>query len=90
MHHLYRGQKALVSEFGSAQTLTNHKQAFMSIQIQSGETASEFAERFYREAQVLVTFRRPNFDDTVIAAVSSVASHTHIQLYLKDIRLTLT
>ena len=83
-------KQALISEFGSAQTLSNQKQAFMSIQIRSGETAPAFAERFYREAQVLVTCGKLNLDDAVTAAVSSVASHPHLQLYLKGVRRSLT
>lgn len=83
-------KQALISEFGSAQTLSNQKQAFMSIQIRAGETASSFAERFYREAQVLVTCGKLDLDDAVTAAISSVASHPHLQLYLKGVKRTLT
>ena len=83
-------KQALISEFGSAQTLSNQKQAFMSIQIRAGETAPAFAERFYREAQVLVTCGKLNLDDAVTAAVSLVASHPHLQLYLKGVRRSLT
>ena len=83
-------KQALISEFGSAQTLSNQKQAFMSIQIRAGETAPAFAERFYREAQVLVTCGKLDLDDAVTAAVSSVASHPHLQLYLKGVRRSLT
>ena len=83
-------KEALISEFGSAQTLSNQKQAFMSIQIRSGETAPAFAERFYREAQVLVTCGRLTLDDAVTAAVSAVAAHPHLQLYLKGVRRSLT
>ena len=83
-------KEALISEFGSAQTLSNQKQAFMSIQIRAGETAPAFAERFYREAQVLVTCGRLTLDDAVTAAVSAVAAHPHLQLYLKGVRRSLT
>ena len=83
-------KEALISEFGSAQTLSNQKQAFMSIQIRAGESAPAFAERFYREAQVLVTCGRLNLDDAVTAAVSAVAAHPHLQLYLKGVRRSLT
>lgn len=72
-----------ISEFGSDETLSNQKQAFMAIQIRSGETAPEFAKCFYQEAQVLVTCGKLGLDDDVTAAVSLVASHPHLQLYLK-------
>lgn len=78
-------KRALTSEFGGAQTLINQKQAFMLIQRRSGLTAPVFAKRFYREAQILVTYGRIDLKDAVTAAVSSVASHSHFQMYLKVI-----
>ena len=62
----------------------------MLIRIQAGETVPAFAERFYCEAQVLVTCRRLNLDDAVTAAVSAVAAHPHLQLYLKGVRRSFT
>lgn len=62
-------KEALISEFGSAQTLRNQIQAFMLIQIQAGETAPAFAERFYRKTQVLVTCGQLDLDNAVTAAV---------------------
>lgn len=62
----------------------------MSIQIFSGETALAFAERFYCEAQVLVICERLYLDDTDTAAVFSVASQPHINLYLKGNCYTIT
>lgn len=43
-------KEALISEFGSAQALSNQKQAFMLIQIRQGETAPAFEEQFYQKA----------------------------------------
>lgn len=78
-------KKAHISNFGSAQTFSNQKQNFILIQIQSFKTATAFAERFYREDQVLVMCERLNLNDDVTDAVSSVASYPHLQLYLKGI-----
>jgi hypothetical protein len=83
-------REALILEFGSSQALSSQKQAFMAIQLKSGESAASFAERFYREAQVLVTCGKLSMDDAITAAVSSVASHPHLQLYLKGIKRSFT
>jgi hypothetical protein len=83
-------KEALIREFGSAQALSSQKQAFMAIQLKQGEAASAFAERFYREAQVLVTCGKLNIDDAITAAVSSVSGHPHLQLYLQGIKRSFT
>lgn len=82
-------KQALINNFGSAQSLSNQKQYFMIIQICTGKTAPAFSERFYREAQVLVTCKRLDLIDSFTATVSSLASHPHLQLYPKGIRRTL-
>ena len=83
-------KEALILEFGSSQALSSQKQAFMAIQLKQGEAASSFAERFYREAQVLVTCGKLTMDDAITAAVSSVSAHPHLQLYLKGIKRSFT
>lgn len=45
---------SLINESGRAQTFSNQKQDFMSIQILSGETAPAFVQKFNCKAQVLV------------------------------------
>ena len=83
-------KEALILEFGSSQALSSQKQAFMAIQLKQGEAASSFAERFYWEAQVLVTCGKLTMDDAITAAVSSVLAHPHLQLYLKGIKRSFT
>ena len=79
-------RSALIREFGSDQTLSNQKQSFMAIHLKRGENPSEFADRFYREAQVLSTCGKISLDDAITAAVSAVSGYAHLQLYLKGIK----
>lgn len=62
----------------------------MSIQIHQEETPLAFAEDFYLAAWILFSCGRLGLDDSFTATVSSVAAHSHFQLYLKGICKNLT
>lgn len=76
-------KEALILEFDSSQALSSHNQAFVAIQFKYEDSDSVFGEKFYWEVQVLVTCGKLSMDDAITAAVSSVASHPHLQLYIK-------
>lgn len=65
-----KAKQSAISDLKSALTLRIHKQAFIAIQIKSGESASAFVERFYQQAQVIVTSGPLDLNESMTLAIS--------------------
>lgn len=62
----------------------------MAIHLKSKENSFIFAEQLYLKAQVLVTCGKFTMEDAITAAISSVAAHHILQLYLNVIKRLFT
>ncbi|KAJ9065932.1 hypothetical protein DSO57_1014552 [Entomophthora muscae] len=76
--------KALMDEFGSKEALNNQKMDFVEGGIRKGETMQEFADRFYLEAQILISLKAGSFIDVKSALLNAVQPKNNISLALKS------
>lgn len=75
--------KALLQEYGSEEALTERKMEFMETKFQKGETILAFADRFYMEAQTLLSSKAATFIDVKAALLGAVRPHRQLNLALK-------
>ncbi|KAJ9063500.1 hypothetical protein DSO57_1000083 [Entomophthora muscae] len=76
--------KALMEEFGSEEALNNQKMDFVKGGIKKGEIMQEFADRFYLEAQTLISLKAASFIDVKSALLNAVQSNKNLSLALKS------
>ena len=76
--------KALMEEFGSEEALNNRKMDFVEGGIKKGETMQEFADRFYLEAQTLISLKAASFIDVKSALLNAVRPNKSLSLALKS------
>ncbi|KAJ9070809.1 hypothetical protein DSO57_1003671 [Entomophthora muscae] len=76
--------KVLMDEFGSKGALNNQKIDFVEGGIRKGKTMQEFADRFYLEAQTLISLKATSFIDVKSALLNAVQPNKKLSLALKS------
>ncbi|KAJ9050326.1 hypothetical protein DSO57_1015351 [Entomophthora muscae] len=76
--------KALMDEFGIKEALNNQKMNFVKGGIRKGEIMQEFADRFYLEAQTLISLKADSFIDVKSALLNAVQPNKSLSLALKS------
>ncbi|KAJ9085961.1 hypothetical protein DSO57_1009011 [Entomophthora muscae] len=75
--------RALMEEFGSEEDLYNCKMDFVEGGIKKGETIQEFADKFYLEAQNLISLKAASFIDVKSDLLNTVQPNKNLSLALK-------
>ncbi|KAJ9070396.1 hypothetical protein DSO57_1008437 [Entomophthora muscae] len=75
---------ALMEEFSSEEALNNCKMDFVKGGIKKGETMQGYADRFYLEAQTLISLKAALFIDVKSAWLNAVRPNKNISLALKS------
>ncbi|KAJ9073092.1 hypothetical protein DSO57_1020125 [Entomophthora muscae] len=73
-----------MDEFGSKEALNNWKMDFVEGGIRKGEAMQEFADRFYLEAQTLISLKAASFIDVKSALLNAVQPNKNLSLALKS------
>ncbi|KAJ9057646.1 hypothetical protein DSO57_1020519 [Entomophthora muscae] len=73
-----------MDEFGSEEALNNRKMYFVEGGIKKGETMQEFSDRFYLEAQTLISLKAAFFIDVKSALLNAVQPNKNLSLALKS------
>ncbi|KAJ9078208.1 hypothetical protein DSO57_1009127 [Entomophthora muscae] len=76
--------KALMDEFGSKEALNNRKIDFVEEGIRKGETIQEFADRFYFEAQNLISLKAASFINVKSDLLNAAQPNKNLSLALKS------
>ncbi|KAJ9069983.1 hypothetical protein DSO57_1013092 [Entomophthora muscae] len=72
-----------MEEFGSKEALNNRKIDFFKGGIKKGKTKQEFSDRFYLEAQTLISMRAASFIDVKSALLNAVQPNKNLSLAMK-------
>lgn len=75
--------KALMEEYGSDVALSQRKMDFVNSAFKPGETISEFADRFYLEAQTLVSMDAATTTDVRNALIHAVSPNRELTIAIK-------